>query len=80
MHVAHQPRRHDRRREPVRLFRAVPPPTEQEVYNEALDRQAHGMNSVALLTIIGFVGTLTLIQLYAWLTGAAGIGVMLGWQ
>lgn len=80
MHTAHRPRRHDRRREPVRLFRAVPTPTEQEVYDEALARQAHGMNSVALLIIIGFIGTLALIQLYAWLTGAAGIEVMLGWQ
>lgn len=80
MHTAHQPRRHDRRREPVRLFRAPPVPTEQEVYDEALDRQASGMNSVALLMILGFVGTLALIQLYAWLTGADGVGVMFGWQ
>lgn len=68
-------RRHDRRRVPVRLFRAPPPPL---TYDEASATAARGMNRVAILILAGFFGTLLLIQLLAWATGAPGVAVMFG--
>ena len=75
MHVVHPPHRHNRRRPPVRLFRE---PDARSPYDIAADRQARSMNRVALQIVAGLPGSLLLIQCYAWLTGAPGIGVMSG--
>ena len=75
MHVAQPLRRHDRRRAPARPPRPIAIRT---AHDDALDRQSAGMNAVALQILTGFLGTLLLIQLYAWATGAPGVAVMLG--